>query len=111
VIAVGANWFQTYHDGADVRAAFDDAVREAEWEHGHGGYSGTIAEKRDYVIITGRPVSRDEATRLADDLVERDDPRVADKWGPAGAIPITRATAPNDHSQPEGWLFCGWASS
>ncbi len=108
---VGANWFTTYHDGADVQVAFRDAVDEAAWEHGHGGYSGTIAEKDGYVIITRGPVSRDEAERLARDLYERDDPRIADKWGPAGAIPVRQPTSPAAQSDPDGWLFFGWASS
>jgi hypothetical protein len=111
VTAVGANWFETYQSGADVRAAFNDAVEEAGWEHGHGGYTGTIAEKHEYVIITRRPVSHDAANRLARDLLEGDDPRVADKWGPAGAIPVIQATTPAQHTEPDGWLFCGWASS
>jgi hypothetical protein len=52
VIVMGAATFETYRDGADVSAAFRNAVEEAGWEYGHGGYTGTIAEKDDYVIIT-----------------------------------------------------------
>jgi hypothetical protein len=45
VTAVGANTFETYSDGTDVHAAFRDAVEQAGWEHGHGGYTGTIARR------------------------------------------------------------------
>jgi hypothetical protein len=108
---MGANTFETYRDGADVHAAFRDAVEEAGWEYGHRGYTGTIAEKSEYVIIVPQAMSHDDATRLARDLIERNDPRVADKWGPAGAIPIRQATTPAGQSDPDGWLFFGWASS
>lgn len=33
-------------------AAFDQAVSQAQWEHGHGGYSGTIAEKHSFVEVS-----------------------------------------------------------
>jgi hypothetical protein len=89
---VGASQFETYRDGTDVHVAFQNAVDAAAWEHGHGGYSGTIAEKDDFVVVTQRPMSYDGASRLASDLLARDDPRVADKWGPAGAIPIRQAS-------------------
>ncbi len=89
---MGANSFETYHDGANVETAFAEAVQAAAWEHGNGGYTGTIAEKDDFIIITEQPISYDEATRLARDLLTRKDPRVADKWGPAGAIPVKQTT-------------------
>ena len=56
--ALGADPFETYREGTDVRAACHDAVEDAGWEHGHGGYAGTIAEKSDYVIITRRPMCK-----------------------------------------------------
>jgi hypothetical protein len=111
VTAVGASTFETYGDGTDVHAAFHDAVEQAGWEHGHGGYTGTIAEKTDYVIITREPMSYDDASRLASDLIHGDDPRVADKWGPAGALPVRQPTSPAGQQDPDGWLFFGFASS
>ena len=33
---------------ANAREAFNDAIRDAAWEHGHGGYTGTIAEKSNF---------------------------------------------------------------
>jgi hypothetical protein len=111
VTAAGANTFETYRDGADVMTAFRDAVEEAGWEHGHGGYNRTIPEKTDYVIITDRPMSHDHANRPASDLLDRDVPRVADKWGPAGAIPVRQPTSPAGQNDPDGWLFFGRASS
>lgn len=63
------------------------------------------------MIITRRSMSYDDAARLASDLLERNDERVADKWGPAGAIPVRQPTSPAGQSGPDGWLFFGWASS
>ena len=51
-----------------------------------------------------------DASRLAGDLLERNDPRVAHTWGPAGAIPVRQPTSPAGTQEPDGWLFFGWAS-
>lgn len=42
---MGGTNFQTVGVGRDVKEAYQNAVREATYEHGHGGYTGTIAEK------------------------------------------------------------------
>ena len=81
------------------------------WEHGHGAYTGTIAEKlsfvlveasgdrkaRRYIAVGTRPgdldgdavSARDDVTLLADD-----------KWGPALCI-----------ADADGWTFFSWASN
>jgi hypothetical protein len=100
VTAVSANTFQTYSDGTDAQTAFHDAVEQAGWEHGHGGYTGTIAEKTDYVIITREPMSHDDASRLAGNLLHGDDPRVADKWGPGRGDPRPAAHQPGRAARP-----------
>jgi hypothetical protein len=41
--------------------AFRSAVQQARWEHGHGGYTGTIAEKSGYTIFP-----RPERVKAAD---------------------------------------------
>jgi hypothetical protein len=88
---VGAWAFEQYADGSDVAAAFRAARDAAVVEHGHGGYSGSIAEKHDYVVITRQVMDLHDAYRLARELIERQDSRVDDKWGPAGAIPVRGA--------------------
>jgi len=42
---MGACEFSEIAFGKTAQEAFDTVVRQAEWEHGHGGYTGTIAEK------------------------------------------------------------------
>ena len=43
---MGACEFGTTSEGATAKEAFKRAVEDAQYEHGHGGYSGTIAEGR-----------------------------------------------------------------
>ena len=42
---MGACEFVHYEDGADVNRAFWKAVAKAQYDYGHAGYTGTIAEK------------------------------------------------------------------
>jgi hypothetical protein len=83
-----ANEVHTPH----VEKAFFQAKDENSWDRGHGGYTGTIAEKDGYVVITRTPMSPAAAAQLAEQLFEQEDSRIDDKWGPAGAIPLTLET-------------------
>ena len=47
---MGAEQFFTRETGATAREAFKNAVEEAQYEHGHGGYTGTIAEKDGFTM-------------------------------------------------------------
>ena len=96
---MGAEQFWTEGTGETVQQAFTEAVQQAQYDHGHSGYSGTIAEKGSFTEIE-LPEGKD-AAGYADELMDADDPRVEDKWGPAGALKIVKGR----------WLFFGWASS
>lgn len=87
--------------GRDYKKAFNEAVEEAQYEYGHGGYTGTIAEKGS-VRLYGKAATLAEAEKIVDDLFERQDKVVCDKWGPALCIKV---------DNPEGYLFFGMASS
>lgn len=141
---MGATTFMIASKGKTAAAAFDAAVERAKWEHGHGGYTGTIAEKHSFVAIKDtldqvlakmraatpepyygetpeqarkrldevvaklvqrrdgppKPSPAKLAAILADALIDMDDPRVRDKWGPAGCIAVGEGE----------WIFFGWAS-
>ena len=93
---MGAWNFAEYREGQDPREAFGAAVEKARWESGHGGYTGTIllaetlGEKGSFIEIRDRGVlPLREAHRFADKLTEDGDRRIDDKWGPAGAIPVS----------------------
>jgi hypothetical protein len=97
---MGATTFGVLAKGTNAQAAFAAAVKDAQHESGHGGYTGTIAEKTAFVIVSDGPMEAAAAGALAGTLIDNGDPRVDDKWGPAGAIEIKNGT----------WLFFGWAS-
>lgn len=46
---MGACNFTTVARGKTAADAFDTAVRDARYDYGHAGYTGTIAEKSGYV--------------------------------------------------------------
>jgi hypothetical protein len=47
---MGASQFIDLGKGKSIEDAFRKAVEDAKWEFGHGGYTGTIAEKTGYKI-------------------------------------------------------------
>jgi hypothetical protein len=100
---MGGCTFSNVGQGKTAKEAFKSLCHEATYEHGHGGYSGTIAEKRDFIMIfpASQTKSVDEARQIADDLIDNSDRRINDKWGPAGCIRVGE----------DLWYFFGWASS
>jgi hypothetical protein len=96
---MGACDFFTEANGVDAKDAFEAAVDCAKYMNGHGGYTGTIAEKHSFTMIEV-PKGR-EPYEYAEELIDEDDRRVSDKWGPAGCIQLTETC----------FLFFGWASS
>jgi hypothetical protein len=101
---MGASTFMVTSKGKDAKTAFNKAVDEAAYECGHGGYTGTIAEKSSFVMIkvpsTTLPMDKKLARTYADKLIDEGDSRVDDKWGPAGCIDLGNGE----------YLFFGWAS-
>jgi hypothetical protein len=96
---MGAQEFTHQAKGKTAREAFANAVRQAQHDYGHAGYTGTIAEKNSFVLI---PVpDGEEPVGFANDLLAYDDERVSDKWGPAGCVEVA----------PGEFYFFGWASS
>ena len=103
---MGAEQFITTAEGATVKDAFGAGREEAAYERGHGGYTGTIAEKDEFVIISDAVgMTRTMAEALAEKLLRDGDNRIDDKWGPAGVIRF------GEVGDEPGWLFFGWASS
>ena len=96
---MGGTTFTQLGKGETATEAFLSAQAEARHQYGHGGYTGTLAEKQAFIMITP-PAGSDIAIFVAN-LLDNDDPRVADKWGPAGCVKLG----------PESYLFFGWAST
>ena len=95
---MGACNFTDYGTGATAKEAFNGARETAQYDHGHSGYTGTIAEKDSFVMID-LPEGK-EAGDYIDELLDNADSRISDKWGPAGCIKTGDDT----------YLFFGWAS-
>jgi hypothetical protein len=99
--------FRTRASGKTAGEAFIAARDQALWEHGHRGYTGTIAEK--YTFEEVQLPARMTVDQLQEALDSDDTPpglrRAAaiynDKWGPALCVQVA----------PNLWEFMGWASS
>ncbi len=52
---MGAEEFFTVEFGRTPEEAFDKAVADAQYYYGHGGYTGTIAEKNSFVLLGRLP--------------------------------------------------------
>jgi len=92
---MGAEQFWTKAKGKTAQVAFQDAVEKAQYEHGHAGYTGTIAEKLSFEEF---PLPKEKS--LDAYMEELMDGELEDKWGPAGCIEI----------KPGEFIFFGWAS-
>jgi hypothetical protein len=96
---MGADPFVVTAKGKSAKEAFEMAVTRAQHAHGHGGYTGTIAEKHSFIEIA-LPAGQ-EAKVFANELIELGDARIEGKWGPAGCIDLGSGK----------FLFFGWAPS
>ena len=84
--------------------AFRTAQIIARYEHGHAGYTGTIAEKDKFRMIN-LPLSFTEMCpySFADECMLDDSHFCQDKWGPAACI--------QTNANPNVYLFFGFAPS
>jgi len=98
---MGATNFTHTAKGKTPEAAFRKAVDEARSYYGNRGYTGSIAEKSSFVLIKEAPKGPKRAYAYANKLIDACDPRIDDKWGPAGCIEVKKGT----------YLFFGWAST
>ena len=96
---MGADVFMITATGVSARDAFVNAREEALYEYGHRGYTGTIAEKDSFNVITLKEGLKPH--EYADKLIDECDRRIDDKWGPAGCFDLGGGR----------YFFFGWASS
>ncbi len=115
---MGAEQFWCEGKGRSLKEAFQSAVKDAQYDHGHSGYTGTIAEKDSVNPITPpagvtpeefwKAVQRGHGDGV-DAAVDAAWEKVDDKWGPAGAIDLGEDD-PEEKGQ-RRFGFFGWASS
>lgn len=81
----------------ELRPTFVEFQEQCFYDHGHSGYTGTMAEADGCSITTKEFITNEEAEEW---LTEH-----AEKWGPALVVKVTL----ND--QEPYWLFGAWCSS
>ena len=96
---MGADSFTSYANGKTAQEAFESAVKEAQYDYGHAGYTGTIAEKKSFVMIP--TPDTDDIEYFIEKMLDGNSSPVNDKWGPAGCIKLDG----------QEFVFFGWASS
>jgi hypothetical protein len=94
---MGATTFTCEVEGNTASQAFRAAKEQAQYEYGHDGYTGTIAEKSSFIMMEC-PAGVDLYTHVYALLDSHQ--RISDTWGPAGCIKLAESK----------WLFFGWAS-
>lgn len=100
---MGAQFDSAWVDADTMEEAFKIAHDQACYDHGHAGYSGSLAEKTSVVFI--RDIEEHEVAEAedkAEDVCFADEPPLEGKWGPAGAFRVKDTTR---------WLIFGWCSS
>jgi hypothetical protein len=113
---MGADFYNNTVIAPTAKEAFQSAVETAQWEHGHGGYTGTIAEKAGdgFVMVPAdrmpiplvQPVTNAWLRAFINAAQEAED--FEDKWGPAFCVDIGPSVKKPGERQ---WLFFGYASS
>lgn len=94
---MGASPFLEILVGRDLEKEFDKAVADAQYNYGHAGYTGSIAEKGGYVNVGTLP-SRLSITRLEELIYEYEDWSSAnDEYNRNGG------KWPGPHPVPETW--------
>jgi hypothetical protein len=99
---MGAEQFSTRAKGKTAVEAFAAAVSQAQYDHGHSGYTGTIAEKKSFKMVT-LPAGIDAASFIRAVLDDEPIPgweaeitkagEIAfDKWGPAACVQVDKET-------------------
>ena len=103
---MGACTFETISCGKTAQEAFDIAVSQSQYESGHS-YSGEIGMKHSFKMFVFDAKIHTSVDRLINELI-MNDPKVSDKWGPAGCIDL----GPSE-KQPSlnKYVFFGFASS
>ena len=100
---MGIAYFEADSAITDEETAFHALVKEAQ--HGHDGYTGTIAEKSGFTVVTRTPLTERELAVKIRETASVEDFDIEDQWAPALALPIADAKG-----KLAGWVFYGYAA-
>lgn len=101
---MGARIFRNYGIGATPQEAFENSIKALAATLGSEPYSGTLKEKTRFVLL--KCPEGVMPNDFVQNLIDNRDPRIADKFGPAGCIDL----GPLDDKKHK-YLFFGWAAS
>lgn len=101
---MGAEEFRQISYGQTAEEAFRKAIESAQYDYGHAGYTGSIAEKNEFVMVPFNG-TESEAYDFVDKLLEEDNQKYCSKWGPCGCV-----DAEPDRKGTRIFLFFGVAS-
>ena len=97
---MGGQDFMFAAEGTELMTVFRKAREQASFEHGHGGYTGTIAEKHGVRLRRSTLfLTREDAAQFAKTDIEQND-----KFGDAFAV------AYGANGKTEGFILYGIAS-
>jgi len=99
---MGAEYFGILIEKKDATKAFSEASEQARYDHGHSGYTGTIAEKIGFETVSKAPI---EDSKVEEWAYAYDEKHRNEKWGRAYHVPVKDATG-----ETIGHYFFGWAS-
>jgi len=89
---MGATNFACIGKGKDAKEAFSNARSEALYEYGHGGYTGSIAEKDGFKLVTLTEAEKNSPNLFHAKIDELTDNEFSDKWGEAGCVKMKEDT-------------------
>lgn len=103
---MGGEMFENKASAKTADEAFAKAREKALYDYGHSGYTGTIAEKQEFKMVT--PNSGESPTDCVRRCQEDEKHFSGDKWGPAACVDLgENLKVPGEHL----FYFFGWASS
>ena len=109
---MGAEVFYNRAKGTSASKAFNQEHQQACYENGHGGYTGSIAEKSGFTMShKPKDIDANKWVEMVEEFdyddknqdyfrqLKKDYEVYDDKWGDALCVPTS-----------DGFIFCGWAS-
>jgi len=100
----------------NAKEAFLEAVEDAQYDHGHGGYTGTIAEKDSFKMI--EIPGRKDVNVFLNECLDNEEGFWNDKWGPAACIELKGTRLQKERGERlkgkrnfKVFYFFGWASA
>ena len=118
---MGGIIFEDFGYGRTAEQAYNRAVKQAQYDCGHAGYTGTIAEKGGYIVVEC-PI--DDVSLFVEAVIEYGRSKTCEldakhlevvktahvifnkKWDEALCIPLKE----RNEKKEKRFMFCGWAS-